>query len=112
VAQVSLLEGADIDQNGEITYEDFRRFVQRRETTIWEVFQSLDADGNGLLTHRDVMVALGELRCHPAATPDDDDSLSEDLEEAVAVMMARVAGPHRAGARPPSIFLDKNRTSD
>ena len=90
-AAAALLDEADLDQDGEVSAVDFQRFVRVREVEIWETFQSMDTNNDGLLTHADVLKAFKVL---------DIPATDAELASMVSTMMHRVAGPHRAGGGP------------
>ena len=76
----SIMEIADQDNDGVITLEDFQRFVYKRESEIKQVFQSLDRDEDGLLTHADLILMMERLEL-PAT--------DEELDQMVQTMMER-----------------------
>lgn len=76
----AIMEVADQDNDGVISLEDFQRFVYKRESEVQEVFQSLDGDEDGLLTHADLILMLERLEL-PAT--------DEELDEMVKTMMER-----------------------
>eukprot|EP01043_Picozoa_sp_COSAG02_P000654 COSAG02_NODE_12_length_58022_cov_242.077379_37_plen_464_part_00 len=76
----AIMEIADQDNDGVITLEDFQRFVYKRESEIKDVFQSLDRDEDGLLTHADLIIMMQRLEL-PAT--------DDELDQMVQTMMQR-----------------------
>lgn len=87
----AIMDIADQDNDGVITLEDFQRFVYKRESEIKQVFQSLDRDEDGLLTHADLIIMMERLEL--PATPD-------ELEQMVKTMMERANLTTQASANP------------
>jgi solute carrier family 25 phosphate transporter 23/24/25/41 len=53
-----MLTQADVDHDGKISYDEFRRFCHQTERELWGLFQAIDRDRSGELDKAEVAAAF------------------------------------------------------
>lgn len=53
-----MLSAADIDHDGKISYDEFRKFCNQTEQELWQLFQSIDRDHSGRLKKENLSTAF------------------------------------------------------
>ena len=53
-----MLSACDINHDGQITYDEFRKFCDETEKSLWTLFQSIDKDSSGKLDKAELSQAF------------------------------------------------------
>lgn len=53
-----MLTQADVNHDGKISYDEFRRFCNQTEKELWSLFQAIDRDRSGELDKSEVAAAF------------------------------------------------------
>ena len=53
-----MLSACDIDHDGQITFDEFKKFCNEAEQSLWTLFQSIDRDHNGNLDKSELSQAF------------------------------------------------------
>jgi solute carrier family 25 phosphate transporter 23/24/25/41 len=53
-----VLTAADIDRDGKLSYDEFRRFCTQTEKQLWQLFKAIDRDHSGELDKAELSAAF------------------------------------------------------